>query len=152
MMSSIPSARFRFAFWLALAAMVICLALRLGSATLADPIAPPPPQEAPVVAAEKIRADIRYLASRELEGRGIGTPRIKYDDYAGLDVRGKIVVALRQSPEGDDLKSKFAPFAPLRSKAMTAREKGAAGILLVTGPLTDAREDLGVFRYDASFS
>jgi peptidase M28-like protein/PDZ domain-containing protein len=242
MMSSTPTARFRFAFWLALAGMVICLALRLGSATLADPTAPPPLQGAPVVAAEKISADIRYLASRELEGRGSGTPggrkaaafiaerfgavglqplgdegsyfqpfhftagvrlgqknaltlqragkgaklerlpvrqgfmplafsrngtisgplvfvgygisapRIKYDDYAGLDVRGKIVVALRQSPEGDDLKSKFAPFTPLRSKAMTAREKGAVGILLVTGPLTDAREDLGVFRYDASFS
>ena len=29
---------------------------------------------------------------------------------------------------------------------------GAVGILFLTGPLTDAREDLGVFRYDASFS
>src|SRR6266704_667555 len=74
MMSSIPAARFRFAVWPALAAMVIWLALRLGSAALADPIAPSPPQEAPVVAAEKISADIRYLASKELEGRGSGTP------------------------------------------------------------------------------
>lgn len=85
-------------------------------------------------------------------GYGISAPRIKYDDYTGVDVRGKIVVALRQSPDGDDLKSKFGPFAPLRSKAMTAREKGAVGILFVTGPLTDAREDLGVFRFDASFA
>jgi aminopeptidase YwaD len=85
-------------------------------------------------------------------GYGISAPQIKYDDYTGMDVRGKIVVALRQSPEGDDPKSRFGPFAPLRSKAMTAREKGAAGILFVTGPLTDAREDLGVFRFDASFS
>jgi hypothetical protein len=85
-------------------------------------------------------------------GYGISAPPIHYDDYAGVNVRGKIVVALRQSPEGDDVKSKFAPFAPLRSKAMTAREKGAVGILFVTGPLTDTGEDLGVFRYDASFS
>src|SRR5262249_59089160 len=72
--------------------------------------------------------------------------------YAGVDARGKIVVALRQSPEGDAAKSRCAPFAPLRSKATTAREKGAVGILFVTGPLTDAHEDLGVFRFDASFS
>jgi aminopeptidase YwaD len=85
-------------------------------------------------------------------GYGISAPRIQYDDYAGVDVRGKIVVALRQSPDGDDPKSKFGPFAPLRSKATTAREKGAVGILFVTGPLTEAREDLGVFRLDASFT
>jgi aminopeptidase YwaD len=85
-------------------------------------------------------------------GYGISAPPIKYDDYAGVDVRGKVVIALRQSPDGDDPKSKFGPFAPLRSKAMTAREKGAAGILFVTGPLTDAAEDLGAFRFDASFS
>jgi aminopeptidase YwaD len=85
-------------------------------------------------------------------GYGISAPQIKYDDYAGVDARGKIVVALRQSPEGDDPKSRFAPFAPLRSKATTAREKGAVGVLFVTGPLTDAHEDLGVFRFDASFS
>jgi len=48
--------------------------LRAGPTALAAPTASPPPQEAPVVAAEKIRTDIRYLASRELEGRGSGTP------------------------------------------------------------------------------
>ncbi len=85
-------------------------------------------------------------------GYGISAPPIKYDDYQGVDVRGKMVVALRQSPEGDAPHSKFGPWAPLRSKAMTAREKGAVGILFVTGPLTDAKEDLGVFRFDASFA
>jgi aminopeptidase YwaD len=243
MSPSTPLAGLRPAGWLVPTAMASCLAMGFGPAGFAAPTAAPPPQVTPVVDAGKIQADIRYLASRELEGRGSGTPggrkaaafiagrfraiglqplgaggsyfqpfhftagvrlgqenaltlqrragkgaglerlpvrqgfmplafsrngtasgslvfagygisapRIKYDDYAGLNVRGKIVVALRESPEGDDLKSKFAPFAPLRSKAMTAREKGAVGILFVTGPLTDAREDLGVFRYDASFS
>jgi aminopeptidase YwaD len=35
---------------------------------------------------------------------------------------------------------------------MTAREKGAAGILFVTGPLTETEEDLGGFRFDTSFA
>jgi Peptidase family M28/PDZ domain/PA domain len=85
-------------------------------------------------------------------GYGISEPRISHDDYAGVDARGRIVLVLRQTPEGDDPKSRFAPFAPLRYKAMTAREKGAAGILFVTGPLTETEEDLGGFRFDTSFA
>jgi hypothetical protein len=65
-----------------------------------------------------------------------------------LDVRGKIVLAFRYTPEGDDPRSKFEPYAPLRRKAMAAREKGAVGILLVTPPSQE--EDLGAFRFDAS--
>jgi hypothetical protein len=85
-------------------------------------------------------------------GYGISAPQLKYDDYAGVDVKGRVVLILRQTPDGRDANSRFSPYAPLRSKAMTAREKGAAGILFVTGPLTEEREDLGGFRNDASFS
>ena len=67
-------------------------------------------------------------------GYGISKPELDYDDYAGLDVRGKIVIVLRHTPDMDDT-GKFAPYAQLTYKTMTAREKGAAGILLVTGPL-----------------
>jgi aminopeptidase YwaD len=85
-------------------------------------------------------------------GYGISAPPLNYDDYAGVDVKGRIVLILRQTPDGREPNSRFSPYAPLRSKAMTAREKGAAGILFVTGPLTEGREDLGGFRNDASFS
>ncbi len=69
-------------------------------------------------------------------GYGISQPELSYDDYAGLDVRGKVVLVLRHTPDGDD-NGKFGPYAPLTYKLLTAREKGAAGILLATGPLNE---------------
>jgi hypothetical protein len=85
-------------------------------------------------------------------GYGISAPQLNFDEYAGIDVKGKIVLVLRRTPENDTFGGRFSRFAPLRYKAMTAREKGAAGILFVTGPLTEEREDLGGFRFDASFA
>jgi hypothetical protein len=85
-------------------------------------------------------------------GYGISAPQLGFDEYAGIDVRGKIVVVLRRTPDNDTFGGRFSRFAPLRYKAMTAREKGAAGILFVTGPLTEEREDLGGFRFDAAFA
>jgi hypothetical protein len=67
-------------------------------------------------------------------GYGISKPDLGWDDYKGLDVRGKVVIALRHTPDMDD-NGKLGPYAALTYKVMTAREKGAAGILLATGPL-----------------
>lgn len=86
-------------------------------------------------------------------GYGITAKELDWDDYAGLDVTGRIVLALRYSPDGDDEKSPFSPYAPLRYKASIAREKGAAAILVATGPRTkDVADDLIALRTDASFS
>lgn len=68
-------------------------------------------------------------------GYGISAPDLMYDDYAGVDVADRVVIALRFTPDGNDPHSDFNPYAPLRRKAMTAREKGAKGIIFVTGPL-----------------
>jgi Tol biopolymer transport system component len=65
-------------------------------------------------------------------GYGIVSPDPKWDDYSGLDVKGKAVIVYRYGPEGDSPKSKYAPYFPLRYKAMTAREKGAAVLLVVS--------------------
>ncbi len=79
-------------------------------------------------------------------GYGISRPDLGYDDYKDLNVQGKIVLVLRASP--DD--AKFGVAAQINTKTMTAREKGAAGILLATGPLTEQEENLGVFRLDSA--
>ncbi len=65
-------------------------------------------------------------------GYGIRATDLKYDDYAGLDTKGKAVIVYRHGPEGDDPKSQFAPFYSLRYKAMTAREQGAVALLTVS--------------------
>ncbi len=74
-------------------------------------------------------------------GYGISTPDLNYDDYEGLDVKGKMVIVMRYSPDGEIQDGEFAQFSPLRYKAMAARERGASGIIFVTGPLEDHDND-----------
>ncbi len=66
-------------------------------------------------------------------------------DYEGLDVSGKWVIILRGSP--DDQSGDYDPFTPLRTKALTARDKGAAGVLFVSGPAVDADDKLVALVY-----
>lgn len=59
-----------------------------------------------------------------------------YDSYQGLDVKDKIVVVLRYFPEDADQKTRgiLARYADLRYKAQAARQRGARGLVVVTGP------------------
>jgi Peptidase family M28/PDZ domain len=66
-------------------------------------------------------------------GYGISAPDLKYDDYAGIDVKGKTVVILRYNPEEDNPHSEFNRYSEYRYKAKVAKEKGAVGIIFVTG-------------------
>src|SRR5207237_871605 len=65
------------------------------------------------------------------ESQGFG-----YDSYAGLDVKDKIVLVLHYFPEDTDAKTKaaLARYSDLRYKALAARQHGAKGLLIVTGP------------------
>jgi Tol biopolymer transport system component len=59
-----------------------------------------------------------------------------YDSYAGLDVTNKIVLVLRYFPEdvSQERRMQLSRYARMEYKAMIARERGAKGILVVTGP------------------
>jgi hypothetical protein len=84
-------------------------------------------------------------------GYGITAPELKYDDYAGLDVRGKIVVVLRHTPRADaEGDKRFDPaarsgvqslHAPVSAKITNAAEHGAAGLILVNDATTAAAKD-----------
>jgi len=65
-----------------------------------------------------------------------GEGAARYDSYAGLDVKDKIVLILRYVPEGVDAarRAQLNRYSGLRYKAMLARERGAKGVLVVTGP------------------
>jgi hypothetical protein len=82
-------------------------------------------------------------------GYGISQPHLGYDDYQGLEVRGKIVVVLRYTPDGQK-NGKFAPYAPLPYKTVIASNKGAVGILFVTGPDSGVGEDLGRLPFQSA--
>lgn len=77
-------------------------------------------------------------------GYGIRAEPLGYDDYAGLDVEGKVVMAWRYEPGERNPDSPFNGTRPsrwseLRYKALLAREAGAAALILVTPP--DDEED-----------
>ncbi len=82
-------------------------------------------------------------------GYGIRAPDLKYDNYEGIDVKGKAVVCYRFGPEGDDPKSPYSQYYPLRHKAMIARELGAVAILTVSE--SEKEDELLKLRRDSSF-
>lgn len=85
-------------------------------------------------------------------GYGISAPELEYDDYNAINVRDKIVLVLRYTPEGYDAESPFYNYAALRYKAMNAREKGAKAIIFVTPYSQDEEEDLTSIGLDSSYS
>lgn len=70
-------------------------------------------------------------------GYGITAPEQKYDDYAGIDVKGKVVLVLRYAPKYGDREARFVPreHAYLNTKYENAVKHGASAFLLVTGSL-----------------
>ncbi|MCA9729512.1 MAG: M28 family peptidase [Candidatus Eisenbacteria bacterium] len=84
--------------------------------------------------------DGKQLASLVFAGYGVSAPELGYDDYEGIDVAGKIVLAFLGEPGMQDPDSPFDGLAQtihsdLYQKAEMAREHGAVGLLLTPGPL-----------------
>lgn len=68
-------------------------------------------------------------------GYGLSLPERGYDDYAGQDVAGKVVLVFKQAPawtlpDGEGWEGLTDP----RPKAQTARDHGALAVLLVSRP------------------
>jgi hypothetical protein len=72
-------------------------------------------------------------------GYGITAPELNYDDYANVDVRGKIVLLMEHEPQEDDPKSIFngtgnTRYATSRVKLLNAQRHGAIAVLLMQEP------------------
>ncbi|HYW81096.1 MAG TPA: M20/M25/M40 family metallo-hydrolase [Thermoguttaceae bacterium] len=68
-------------------------------------------------------------------GYGITAKEEEYDDYADVDVEGKAVVMLCHEPQQSDADSPFngkknSPYASLERKVATAKQHGAAAVVL----------------------
>ena len=64
-------------------------------------------------------------------GWGISAPDLGYDDYAGMDVKGKAVLIFPGTPDSSNER-----FAEVRRKVMNiAKEKGAVAVLAITNPI-----------------
>lgn len=75
-----------------------------------------------------------------------------YTSYFHLDVKGKWVMVLRYVPEDvpKEQREEMQRYSRLRHKATLARRKFAAGIIYVTGPGTEVKEELVPMEFDAA--
>ena len=83
--------------------------------------------------------DVDVNAPLVFAGYGIDAPEYGYNDYAGLDVAGKVVMVLAREPQASDAQSRFKGtwdtyHAYPAWKPEVARRHGAAGVLIVQGP------------------
>ena len=81
-------------------------------------------------------------------GFGITSADLKYDDYAGLDVKDKIVLVFRGSPESGNPHSLFTKFEDIRVKAKIAYDKGAKALLVIAGEPKFEDDRLSKLTYD----
>ena len=91
-------------------------------------------------------------------GYGITAPALgnhpAYDSYNGLNVKGKWVVVLRYTPEkiSDEQRRQLNQYASPRYKVFTAHDHGANGIIFVSGPNSNVKNELIPLSFDASLS
>ena len=88
------------------------------------------------------------------ETDGDGNKTEAYSSYAHLDVEGKWVMVFRYMPENitPEERQRFARYSSLRYKALMARQRGAAGMIVVSGPNSKARKQLVPLGFDASLA
>ncbi|MEE3326082.1 MAG: M28 family peptidase [Myxococcota bacterium] len=91
-------------------------------------------------------------------GYGIQAPASEgqraIDDYAGMDVTGRWVLIFRYLPEelSPESRQHLHRYSSIRHKAMVAREEGARGLLVVSGPNSKVRNQLAPLKFDVSLA
>lgn len=77
-----------------------------------------------------------------------------YSSYAHLEVKDQWVLVLRYMPEGvsQQRRNELGSYASLRHKALTARQKGARGLIVVSGPNSKVVQQLVPMAFDASMA
>jgi len=77
-----------------------------------------------------------------------------YSSYAHLDVKDKWVLILRYLPEGisKERRDDLTRYTSLRHKALVARQKGARGLIVASGPNSKVANQLVPMSFDASLA
>jgi hypothetical protein len=83
--------------------------------------------------------DLETSAPVVFAGFGITAPELNYDDYAGIDVHGKIVLIFDHEPQENDPNSRFngkgsTRYAGAYSKTLNAQRHGGIAVLLIPEP------------------
>ncbi len=85
-------------------------------------------------------------------GYGIVAPEKEHDDFAGVDVDGRVALILRGEPVSwADEEGDMTRFAMLRDKVYNAKDGGAVAVLIVNQrPEPDEPDELIAFRPDSA--
>ena len=79
-------------------------------------------------------------------GFGITAPELNYDDYASLDVRGKIVLMFEHEPQENSVNSPFrgqelTHYGTVTYKVMNAKQRGALAVILLPDRFSHPRPE-----------
>ena len=83
--------------------------------------------------------DLEITAPLMFAGYGITAPGLQYDDYRGIDVKGKFVAVFEHEPQENDSHSPFngtgnTRYATNRVKALNAQAHGAVALIVMAEP------------------
>jgi hypothetical protein len=109
---------------------------------------------------------LRFSAEKITEGPlafvgyGESDPGNEYDDFAGIDIKGKIVLIMRFDPSDPktgnsrfaDAQQAYSPHAALQEKVKAAVAHGAAGVIFVNPPLHHGADGMVPFVRNAMFN
>ncbi len=79
-------------------------------------------------------------------GFGISAEELDYDDFAGIDAKGKVVIVIRKEPQQLDEESKFdgtrsSKHAFFTAKIANLKKQGAVAMIMVNDAVTAASDD-----------
>ena len=94
-----------------------------------------------IVSSNPAEAEASVEAPVVFVGYGISAPKFGHDDYAGVDVKGKIVALMGGAPQSLPGTAR-AHFSSGGQKARTAAERGAVGIITLRAVEADQRQPL----------
>ncbi|HEX6047527.1 MAG TPA: M20/M25/M40 family metallo-hydrolase [Pyrinomonadaceae bacterium] len=81
-------------------------------------------------------------------GFGITASEQNYDDYAGVNIKDAVAIALQGTPDGDNPHGRFARYEGIRWKAIAARNAGAKALIVVARDSDFKNEKLAKLTYD----
>jgi hypothetical protein len=95
-----------------------------------------------------------YSGEAVFVGYGISAPEYNYDDYAGIDVRDKVVVMFRREPQETDDKATFngrvyTRHAQFDSKVTNAKLHGAKAAIILSDVLSSGYGEVEKFAKNA---
>lgn len=81
-------------------------------------------------------------------GLQVDKDTLQWNDFEGVDVTGKWILALQGDPDLDNAQSPFLEFSSERAKALTASDNNAAGLILVAGTKFSENDELSSLFFD----